>query len=329
VILGARSLVELLKLSDAEHELSVQAATIATDAAAAKHNLEVVVQRLDDDKKAAAATVKELADRRAEIEQGLAERRQLLASVETEVRKLEAVERARQEQLAAIARARLQAELEARARAQAQAAAARRAALAAQQRKAAAAAAAAASTTTTTTATTTTTTAGATTTTTPATATTVPTPTTTTTTSIVPPAPSTIPTPVTPVIGAQPTVPMGLLPPGHPEAAQIALSYLGVPYLWGGSTPSGFDCSGLVSYVYNQLGVLLPHFAAAQWDYGVPVTIAQLQPGDLVFFDALDHVGIYLGNGLFVDAPHTGAFVRIDSLQEKWYSKKYVGARRI
>ena len=332
VILGARSLVELLRLSDAEHELSLQAATIATDAAAAKHNLEVVVHRLDSDKKAAAATVKELADRRTEIEQGLAERRRLLASVETEVRKLEAVERARQEQLAAIARARLQAELEARARAQAKAEAARRAAIAAQQRKAqaaaAAAAAAAASTTSTTTATTTTT-AAATTTTTPATATTVPTPTTTTTPSIVPPAPATIPTPATPVIGAQPTIATGLLPPGHPEAAQIALSYLGVPYLWGGSTPSGFDCSGLVSYVYNQLGVLLPHFAAAQWDYGVPVTIAQLQPGDLVFFDALDHVGIYLGNGLFVDAPHTGAFVRIDSLQEKWYSKKYVGARRI
>jgi cell wall-associated NlpC family hydrolase len=131
------------------------------------------------------------------------------------------------------------------------------------------------------------------------------------------------------VLGAQPTEPTSLLPPGHPEAAQIALSYLGVPYLWGGSTPSGFDCSGLVSYVYNQLGIALPHFAAAQWDYGVPVTIPQLQPGDLVFFDALDHVGIYLGNGLFVDAPHTGAFVRIDSLQEKWYSKKYVGARRI
>jgi cell wall-associated NlpC family hydrolase len=153
---------------------------------------------------------------------------------------------------------------------------------------------------------------------------------TTTTTPLVPPAPSTLPASTTPAaIAAQPTEPTALLPPGHPEAAQIALSYLGVPYLWGGSTPSGFDCSGLVSYVYNQLGIALPHFAAAQWNYGVPVTVAQLQPGDLVFFDALDHVGVYLGNGLFVDAPHTGSFVRIDSLQEKWYAKKYVGARRL
>src|SRR6516165_6895086 len=136
VILGARSLSELLRLSDEEHQLSLQAATIATQAATAKHNLQLAVHRLDRDRKAAAATVKELSDRRKEIEQGLAERRTLLASVETEVRKLEAVERARQERLAAIARARLQAELEARARAQAKAAAERRAAaLAAQQRK--------------------------------------------------------------------------------------------------------------------------------------------------------------------------------------------------
>jgi cell wall-associated NlpC family hydrolase len=121
----------------------------------------------------------------------------------------------------------------------------------------------------------------------------------------------------------------GPLPAGHPEAAQLALAYLGVPYLWGGSTPTGFDCSGLVSYVYAQLGISLPHFAAAQWLYGAPVPVESLQPGDLVFFDKLDHVGIYLGDSLFIDAPHTGAFVRIDSLNTKWYQKKYVGARRI
>jgi cell wall-associated NlpC family hydrolase len=121
----------------------------------------------------------------------------------------------------------------------------------------------------------------------------------------------------------------GPLPAGHPEAAQLALAYLGVPYVWGGSTPTGFDCSGLVSYVYAQLGISLPHFAAAQYTFGVPVPPDQLQPGDLVFFDKLDHVGIYLGDGLFIDAPHTGAFVRIDSLSDRGYAKKYVGARRI
>ena len=69
------------------------------------------------------------------------------------------------------------------------------------------------------------------------------------------------------------------------EAATIALHYLGVPYLWGGATPDGFDCSGLVMYVYNQLGISLPHFAAAQYGLGSPVARDQLQPGDLVFFE--------------------------------------------
>jgi cell wall-associated NlpC family hydrolase len=129
--------------------------------------------------------------------------------------------------------------------------------------------------------------------------------------------------------GSVPVIPTADLPPGHPQAAQIALEYLGVPYLWGGATPSGFDCSGLVTYVYAQLGVNLPHFAAAQWTFGVPVAVSQLQAGDLVFFDQLDHVGIYLGDGEFIDAPHTGSFVRIDSLSEPGYAKHYVGARRI
>ena len=130
-------------------------------------------------------------------------------------------------------------------------------------------------------------------------------------------------------VGSVPVIPTSELPAGHPQAAQIALQYLGVPYLWGGATPSGFDCSGLVTYVYAQLGVGLPHFAAAQWGFGVPVAVSQLQAGDLVFFDQLDHVGIYLGDGEFIDAPHTGSFVRIDTLSEPWYAKHYVGARRI
>ena len=131
------------------------------------------------------------------------------------------------------------------------------------------------------------------------------------------------------MIAPSPVIPTADLPAGHPQAAEIALQYLGVPYLWGGASPSGFDCSGLVTYVFAQLGVDLPHFAAAQWGYGVPVAVSQLQPGDLVFFNDLDHVGIYLGDNEFIDAPHTGSFVRIDTLDEPWYANHYVGARRI
>jgi cell wall-associated NlpC family hydrolase len=108
----------------------------------------------------------------------------------------------------------------------------------------------------------------------------------------------------------------------------IAMRYLGVPYVWGGSSPSGFDCSGLVAYVYAQVGVSLPHYTGAQWNMGVPVDRADLQPGDLVFFDGLGHVGIYIGGGQFIHAPHTGDVVKISSMTG-WYADTYVGARRI
>jgi cell wall-associated NlpC family hydrolase len=109
----------------------------------------------------------------------------------------------------------------------------------------------------------------------------------------------------------------------------IAMQYLGTPYVWGGSAPGGFDCSGLVMYVYAQEGVALPHNAAAQYGYGVPVSQDQLEPGDLVFFDGLGHVGIYIGGGQFIHAPHTGDVVKISNLSEPWYAATYVGARRI
>jgi cell wall-associated NlpC family hydrolase len=115
---------------------------------------------------------------------------------------------------------------------------------------------------------------------------------------------------------------------GHPQAASIALRYLGVPYVWGGSSPSGFDCSGLVMYVYAQLGISLPHYTVAQWSATQPVSMSQIQPGDLVFFDGLGHVGIYIGNGQFVHAPHTGTVVQIASLSGYWASA-LVGARRV
>jgi peptidoglycan DL-endopeptidase CwlO len=113
------------------------------------------------------------------------------------------------------------------------------------------------------------------------------------------------------------------------QAAALAQQYLGVPYVWGGASPSGFDCSGLVVYVYGQLGVSLPHYTFSLWNSGAHVSRDQLAPGDLVFFYSLEHVGIYIGGGLFVHAPHTGDVVKISSLNDPSYSSVYSGAVRI
>jgi cell wall-associated NlpC family hydrolase len=123
------------------------------------------------------------------------------------------------------------------------------------------------------------------------------------------------------------------LPTGQNNpVVSTAMRYLGIPYRWAGADPAtGFDCSGLVQYVFSQLGVSLPHNTVAQWNspQAVPVPRNDLQPGDLVFFNGLDHVGIYVGNGYIIDAPHTGSFVRVDSLDEPWFANRYDGARRI
>jgi peptidoglycan DL-endopeptidase CwlO len=108
----------------------------------------------------------------------------------------------------------------------------------------------------------------------------------------------------------------------------IAMRYLGTPYRWGGASPGGFDCSGFVMYVYSQVGVSLPHNAAAQYGYGTPVSRSDLQPGDLVFFNGLGHNGIYVGGGSFIHSPHTGDVVKISSMTG-WYTSTYVGARRL
>ena len=107
----------------------------------------------------------------------------------------------------------------------------------------------------------------------------------------------------------------------YSHVVPIALQYLGVPYVWGGSSPStGFDCSGFIMYVFAQVGVYLPHHAASQFSYGTPVSREQLAPGDLVFFNGLGHAGIYIGGGQFVHAPHTGDVVKISSLYDSWYA---------
>jgi peptidoglycan DL-endopeptidase CwlO len=117
-------------------------------------------------------------------------------------------------------------------------------------------------------------------------------------------------------------------PAGHAGGVVgIAMNYLGVPYVWGGASPSGFDCSGFTMYVYAQVGISLPHNAAMQYGMGSSVGREFLQPGDLVFFNGLGHVGLYIGGGQFIHAPHTGDVVKISSLTG-WYASTYVGARR-
>jgi cell wall-associated NlpC family hydrolase len=137
-----------------------------------------------------------------------------------------------------------------------------------------------------------------------------------------------------------PSAPAVIPPPPAPraersEALLQALLTIGIDYRRGGRSPAtGFDCSGLVAYVYQEAwGIRLPATTAAQSEAGVPVSLAELQAGDLVFYDTLQrpysHVGIYLGEGRFVHAPRTGAQVRIESLHSSYWSARFNGARRI
>jgi peptidoglycan DL-endopeptidase CwlO len=296
ILLGARSLSGLLDELQAAHAVAAADHRLAAQATAVRNRYARAVQTLAVTERQKQDAVDQLDHQRAQISSMLTERKALASSIQSELVKLQAEEARRQAALRAEAEARLAREAAARKKAEEEAAAAAAAAAAAkrkQQEQAVAAKPAAPAPTVT-----------------PSTTNDPVTTTTTTTTTTVP-----TPPPAGPVSG------------GHPEAATIALRYLGVPYVWGGSTPSGFDCSGLVMYVYAQLGIQLPHFAAAQYTYGSPVSRDQLQPGDLVFFEDLGHVGIYIGGGQVVHAPSTGDVVKISNISD--WGDSYVGARRI
>ncbi len=119
------------------------------------------------------------------------------------------------------------------------------------------------------------------------------------------------------------------------ETLDKALELVGIRYRRGGTSPeTGFDCSGYVRHVFQAgLGLYLPHSARAMSKTGEPVAKADLQPGDLVFFNtmrhAFSHVGIYLGDNLFIHAPRTGGRVRIEDLRESYWVKRFNGARRV
>lgn len=258
VLLGARSLDDVISRLDAIERVSHQDARVLTEVKRFRKEVETRRESLQNARADQARLVSERASQKSSIESRLSEREQMLASVKDEIVQLQAEERARQARLAA----------EARARAQAQE-------LALQQAQT-----------------------------------------------------------VSDNSYAE-TLVGDVYDPNLPAAryggvVSIALQYLGIPYVWGGASPStGFDCSGFTQYVYAQVGVYLPHHAASQYNYGVPVSREQLEPGDLVFFNGLGHMGLYIGDGQFVHAPHTGDVVKISSLYDSWYASTWVGARRL
>ena len=307
ILLGASSLSDLVDRLDAAREVAEQDDEIASEAAAAKADLERREARLEQAKREQQRTVVRLATTRARIESALARRRQLLSSIRAQIVQIRARERARERRLAAEARAQLRRErLLALAAARERARARARAAAAATHSAPASSAAASP----------------------PAAPPPPPSPPPTSASPPAPPPAASPPPPAPPPPAPPPPPPSGRVGGGHPEAAAIAARYLGVPYRWGGASPSGFDCSGLVLYVYAQLGIALPHYTVAQYHRGVAVSRSQLQPGDLVFFDGLSHVGIYIGNNQFIHAPHTGDVVKVSSITG-WYAQTYVGARRL
>lgn len=136
-----------------------------------------------------------------------------------------------------------------------------------------------------------------------------------------------------PTADARPAIEDWAAPVAHPPTERAALvryaaRFKGTPYRWGGASPAGFDCSGLVAHVYGRFGVRMAHYTGAQYAAFPKVARNRLRPGDLVFFNGLGHVGIYVGRGRFIHATNSGDHVRVSKLTERWYRDGYVGAVR-
>jgi peptidoglycan DL-endopeptidase CwlO len=257
VLLGARSIDDLLNRLDAVERVSAQDTRVLSEVKSFRTQVRQQRTRLLRAKTEQVQVVADRAAQRRSIQGQLAERNRLLSSIKDQIASLEAAERLRQERLAAEARARLS-----RVSQQAQ--------------------------------------------------------------------DQSVPTSDSSFIPGNTGETFAPAPPSrYGGVVGIAMQYLGVPYVWGGASPSGFDCSGFIMYVYAQIGVSLPHHAASQYSAGSPVSRDALEPGDLVFFNGLGHAGIYIGGGQFIHAPHTGDVVKISSLSDSWYAATWVGARRL
>ena len=279
VLLGARSLEEVLERVDVAERVTQQDTRLANEAKALRTRVANTERELSSARARQAIAVEQRAAETRAIEAKLSERQALLASVQEEIARSEVAEQRRQATL----RRQAQLELE---RLQAEAAAAERArvqALAAAQSSSG--------------------------------------------------SPSTDAD--SPAVSDDHTAAPSYSPPPADadrgaQVVAIAMGYLGIPYVWAGASPSaGFDCSGLTMYVFAQVGISLPHFAAAQYGMGAPVAREDLEPGDLVFFRDLGHMGMYIGDGNFIHAPRTGDVVKISSLSESYYAENWVGARRV
>ena len=136
-----------------------------------------------------------------------------------------------------------------------------------------------------------------------------------------------------PAAAAPPTVAAEPAPGALTDLIHTAMDFLGVPYRNGGSDPSGFDCSGLVQWVFARHGTMLPREAKDQYRVGRGVDLRDVQPGDLIFFETVSrgasHVGIVIGEGRFIHAPNSNGVVRVEPYTANYWIRRYVGARRV